>query len=144
VTAVHTFATIDEQAVAMHGLWIACAASRAPAVCPSSDSSMLFGTMGGGDPSSRVVACGHVTSHGDGFIANPDFSFTYDVKRIDSGGTATPSYELHLSNATTDRHFALSYRDDTATAGSLINGTITLGEPGGVVGSLQHSAFTTF
>lgn len=144
IASERSFATADDQAVALHGLWIACAAALPPALCPASDASMFFGAREArADPGSRAVACGHVTPHGDGFVENVAYRFTYEVKNLAQAG-APPSYVLRVSNATTDRTFALSYRDDTAATGFLTDGTITLGEPDGHPGTLRHSAFTTY
>jgi hypothetical protein len=144
VAASRSFATADEQAVALHGLWVGCTTDRAPSLCPASDTSMFFGALDRqNDPTSRAAACGHVTTHGDGFIPNAAYRFTYEVTNL-AAPNAPPTYALRVTNDSTDRMFVLSYRDDTATAGFLSDGTITLGEPDGWPGTLRHSAFTTF
>jgi hypothetical protein len=138
------FATADDEAVALHGLWVTCTSDPAPGLCPSSDSSMFFGALDAqSDLTSRATACGHLTKHGDGFIGNPAYVFTYEVKDIAASG-APPTYALRLWNDTTDRTFALTYRDDVATAGYATDGTFELLEPDGRAGTLRHSAFTTF
>ena len=139
-----TFATPDDQADALHGLWIACAADRAPALCPALDSSMFFGALDPrADPRSRAAACGHLSSHGDSFIENAAYRFTYEVTNLAPGGQP-PSFALRVWNETTDRMFVLSYRDDMQATGFISEGTITLGEPDGPSGTLRHSAFTTY
>ena len=144
VASPRAFATPDDQAVALHGLWVSCTTDPAPGLCPASDTSMFFGALDAqSDGSSRAVACGHVTTHGDGFIANAAYTFTYEVTDL-APSDSPPTYLLHVSNAASDRTFVLTYRDDMATTGSVTNGTITLGEPDGRVGTLRHSAFTTF
>jgi hypothetical protein len=144
VASPRAFSTPDDQAVALHGLWVSCATDPAPGLCPASDTSMFFGALDAqSDRTSRAVACGHVTTHGDGFIANPAYTFTYEVTDLAPSGSP-PTYLLHVTNATSDRTFVLTYRDDMAMTGSVNDGTITLGEPDGRVGALRHSAFTTF
>lgn len=105
---------------------------------------MFFGALDAqSDPTSRRAACGHLTSHGDGFVENTAFAFTYEVKDIAPSGSP-PEYALHVWNASADRTFVLTYRDDGKASGSSLDETITLGEPDARVGTLRHSAFTTF
>ncbi len=102
---------------------------------------MFFGALDPrADPSSRAAACGHLTTHGDGFIRNSAYEFTYEVVSIAAAG-APPSYALRLRNESTDRTFVLTYREDAASAGY---GAMALDEAGGKPGILRHSAFTTF
>ena len=141
VASARSFATADAQAAALHGLWVTCMSDPAPGLCPASDTSVFFGAIDAqSDPKSRAVACGHLTTHGDGFIPNPTFTFTYEVETLGAPGSP-PTYAVHVFNDTIDHTFVLTYREDAAMTGS---GTITLGEPDGAVGSLRHSAFTTF
>ena len=146
--SVRSFSSADDQAVALHGLWVTCTSNPAPSMCPPSDPSVFFGALDGvggasPDPASRRVACGHLTTHGDGFVANPTFTFTYDVENLAPSGSP-PSYAVYVSNDTIQHTFALTYRDGMATTGSPMDATITLGEPDGAIGSLRRSAFTTF
>ena len=144
IASARSFATADEQADALHGLWIGCAADRPPSLCPAPDTSMFFGVRDArAEPASRAAACGHVSPHGDAFIESAAHRFTYEVKNLAPSG-APPSYMLRVWNETTDRTFVLSYRDDTAATGFFSDGTITLGEPDGHPGTLRHSAFTTY
>jgi hypothetical protein len=144
LASTRSFSTPDDQAVALHGLWIGCATDTAPALCPASDASMFFGSLDAmSNPSSRAVACGHVSTHGDAFIRNAAYEFTYAVGNVAAPGSS-PSYVLRAWNDATDLTFALSYRDDAAMTGYLTAGTITLGESDGRSGTLRHSAFTTF
>lgn len=139
-----SFATPDEQAVALHGLWVRCATNSAPALCPAPYTSMFFGTLDTpSDPASRAAACGEVTSHGDSFVRNAAYEFTYEVKNL-AGSGAPPAYILRVWNTTTERTFFLSYSDDAAMTGFVNDGTITLREPDGKSGTLRHSFFTTF
>lgn len=144
VASARSFSTADEQAVALHGLWVGCMSEPAPGLCPPSDTSMFFGALDAqSDPTSRATACGHLTTHGDGFITNPAYTFTYEVKDI-SGSSSPPTYALRVWNDTADRTFVIRYRDDSAVMESPNDATITLGEPDGRVGTLRRSAFTTF
>ena len=143
VAADRTFPTADEQAVALHGLWIACASAAAPTLCPPSDSSMYFGALGAPARTSRTAACGQLSEHGSTFVVNPAHQFTYEVRILADDAGSAPRYEVRLSNATTDQRFALSYRDDTAATGFLTDGAITLVDAAGP-GTLRHSSFTTF
>ena len=139
-----SFATPNDQAVALHGLWVTCASDPAPGLCPAPDTAMFFGALDAqSDGTSRAAACGHVTSHGDGFVTNAAYAFTYAVTDIAPSGSP-PTYVLRVWNDMADRTFVLTYRDDMAMTGSVTDGTITLGEPDGRVGTLRHSAFTTF
>jgi hypothetical protein len=105
---------------------------------------MFFGALDAQpDLTSRAAACGHLSSHGDAFIANAAYTFTYEVKDLAPPGSP-PTYALRVWNDTADRTFALTYRDDQVMPGYSTDGTITLGEPNGRVGTLRHSAFTTF
>ena len=144
VASPRAFSTPDDQAAALHGLWVSCATDPPPGLCPPSDTSMFFGALDAqSDRTSRAVACGHLTTHGDGFIANPAYTFTYEVTDLAPSGSP-PTSVLLVSNAMGERELVLTYRDDAATTGSATEGTITLGEPDGRVGTLRHSAFTTF
>src|SRR4051812_36682501 len=83
MVSARSLATTDDQAEALHGLWIGCAGDRPPSLCPASDTSMFFGVLDPPrDPGSRAAACGHVTPHGDGFIENAAYRFTYEVKNL--------------------------------------------------------------
>lgn len=141
ITSARSFATADEQAGALHGLWIGCPTDPAPTLCPASDASMFFGTLDA-NPSSRAAACGHLTTHGDGFVRNPAYEFTYSVENI-APSSAPPSYVLHVRSEATDRTFALAYRDDSFT-GSVSERTMTWSEPDGRSGTLRHSEFSTY
>jgi hypothetical protein len=144
VASARSFSTADEQAVALHGLWVGCTSEPPPGLCPPSDTSMFFGALDAqADPTSRAAACGHLTSHGDRFITNAAYTFTYELQDI-SGSGSPRTYAVRVWNDTADRTFVLSYRDDAAMMGSPNDATITLGEPDGRVGTLRRSAFTTF
>ena len=108
---------------------------------------MFFGVLDPAAPdaaASRAAACGHVTSHGSSFIANPAYQFTYEIRKATDAAAGAPSFEVRLWNASTDRTFALSYRDDITASGYRSEGTITLADPAGGSGALRLSAFTTF
>lgn len=138
-----SFATADLQAVALHGLWVGCTGDRPPALCPDSDAAMYFGTVGNpSDVSSRVAACGHLSTHGDSFIRNAAYVFTYEVTT--AGPSASPTSSVRVWNDTADRTFALTYRDERTPMDDVTDATITLLEPDGKPGSLRRSAFTTF
>jgi len=93
------------------------------------------------------AACGQLSSHGSSFIPHPDFRFTYEIRKAPDGpaDSARPAYEIRIWNASTDRAFALWYREARAADGSLSDATLRLVDNvSGGSGALRHASFTTF
>ena len=133
-----TFASADDLAVALHGLWVTCSPVPPPVLCPAGDEAMFFGAFDATrDPASRVAACGHLTSHGDSFVQNPQFLFTYEVTAAATGAGVV--YTLHLWNASLDHRFTLAYGGDPQGW----DASIRLAE-GESSGALRSSGFTTY
>jgi len=106
-------------------------------LCPSQDYIVLLGSLDAPkDTGSRALTCGTLTSHGDGMIADPNATYTFEVKAL-GGGT----FALHAWNATVDRTLDLTYY------GGEPNMTYedALGlSSASTSGAIQRTAFTTY
>jgi hypothetical protein len=73
---------------------------------------MFFGALDAqSDPTSRAAACGHLTSHGDGFIANAASTFTYEVKDVsDSGSSPRNAEAFGIHDVLTGRRASVDRR----------------------------------
>lgn len=96
----------DLQSAITGKFWVACAGAGGPLRCPEGDTTIYFRNDG---PNAKSVACGHIDLHGQTFIPNAAYQFTFEIPPTPTGPDR--SYLGHAWNDHEDRVFTVSWAE---------------------------------